>query len=135
MLYDCDEPSDFTVDDLLKLAKGLTEIEGDEALDKKEAFKIFISSALNRFYSPLFDNTIFTAQVGDALYRLSDHLTPDERRSTLIYPETDGDILDERGTRWASLEQWRREWEELRPEGIAFLAPELAGQFRAITAA
>lgn len=51
---------------------------------------------------------------GHVLYRLSDHVPEEERRSMEIYPSRDGSLTVE-GNPWDSLEDWRRAWEKHYP--------------------
>lgn len=134
MIFD-DELTEFTLADLQEMAATLIRnMPADDNL-----LQHFFSAALLRFYSPEFENTVFLPEVGDLLYRLSDRLSPARRSTIMIYPDEGGDIVNDPGLRsamrWDSLERWRQQWEEQRPEGIATFAPELTAPYAAITAA
>lgn len=81
--------------------------------DREEGRKHFFSSVLLGYYDALWDGLDKTA--GHLLYRLSDFLHEDERKRMMIYPSSDGSIIDAELGSWDSLEDWRAHWEKTHP--------------------
>jgi len=87
----------------IESAKGLAELYSAGHITREW----FFSLALESYFSPLCDGPF--AEMGHIIYRLSDFLLEEERKSILIYPNDDGQILLG-SVLWLSLEDWRNEW-------------------------
>ena len=100
----------------------LVELHRDISGFDREAFFMLV---LGEFYDPMPDGLDRT--IGNILYRLSDSIPKKVREAMLVYPDSDGSLLHERD-RWTSLEQWRREWEEINADsgGIPFFNSQLS---------
>lgn len=78
--------------------------------------EFFFSFALMSFYDCMWEG--LGTNAGHVVYRLSDFISEEERSIIKIYPSKDGSIIDEKIYPWASLEDWRKEWEELYHSNI-----------------
>jgi hypothetical protein len=91
---------------LVQRLRELREVPPDQVTE----LGIFFRHVLAPFYDCVWDG--LKTEAGHAVYRLSD-LVPQEVRQVIeIYPRKDG---------WDTLEDFRREWEDLHPEGVPFL--------------
>jgi len=78
----------------------------------------FFSDSLMPFYDALYDS--LRSNAGHVLYRLSDFVDEQERKKIAIYPGSDGslDVSHEQEggeatySKWNSLEDWRKSWEQ-----------------------
>ncbi len=82
----------------------------------------FFSFALLGFYDAMWDG--LNGMAGHIIYRLSDAIEKPQRETMVIYPSSKGSIINvneedvgehELVNRWASLEDWRKEWEHINP--------------------
>jgi hypothetical protein len=100
------DPEKYGIEWLTRLHKLYNEHKSEF---KGNPVHLFFSAALEPYYCVLCEPGA-TRTVLDLLYRLSDRIEEDERRSIMIYPENDGEIYDAEGDcRWVSLEEWRKE--------------------------
>lgn len=83
----------------------------DEGGDLEKGREFFFSSTLLGYYDAMWEG--LNIDVGHILYRLSDFLEEDKRKRMMIYPSSDGSILDTEAGQWDSLEDWRQQWEKL----------------------
>lgn len=69
---------------------------------------------------------------GHVIYRLSDHIDPEVRQQTPVYPDSSENVLpkiiDEHGIPWASLQQWREWWLRVHP-----VIPQFSNQPKALS--
>lgn len=83
----------------------------------------FFTHALLGYYDAMWSG--MRCEVGDIIFRISDILSIEERKSIAVYPSKDGSILLQEGDinlgYWDSLEDWRGKWVYQRPEGIPTL--------------
>ncbi len=86
------------------IIKGLTDLEHEEKI------KLFFKLALQGYYSPMTDG--MKGDAGHIIYRLSDHLTLEERLAIEVYP-------------YITLEGWRIDWERHHPQGIPIITVKL----------
>ena len=73
----------------------------------------FFSFALLGYYDAMWDGLNGTA--GHIIYRLSDAIEQPQRKIMAIYPKSTGSIIRKEVDRWDSLEDWRKQWENLHP--------------------
>jgi len=59
-----------------------------------------------------------TSEMGHVLYRLADRFPEEDRELMPIYPSDGGTLYLRDSGCWTSLEDWRRDWERMHPEGI-----------------
>jgi len=97
----------------LEMIKRLREIKQQEGepVNKDEEIAFFFSHALTPFYDCMWDG--MKTEAGHIVYRLSDRLDKSFRETIMIYPRSSYS-----GGGWNTLEDWRKEWEKLNPEGI-----------------
>ena len=69
------------------------------------------SHALLGYYDVMWSG--LESVTADLIYRLSDFVPEDERKTMHIYPSPDGSIVRGDG-KWDSLEDWREQWEKHR---------------------
>lgn len=97
------------IEDLLR---GFKEIKDASSLDSlvslDSLLEPFFSRALVPFYDAMWDGLDTTA--GHVIYRLSDLVPEEKRRNIAIYPASTGSLIIEQWN-WATLEDWRKEWE------------------------
>jgi len=88
-------------------------------MEPEELLDLFFDYGLTPYYSPL--DAGLDVSVGHFIYRLSDRMPEEKRKRIMIYPSPGGSLVcyedydPESPTRWATLEDFRREWEEKNP--------------------
>ena len=95
------------LDYLKELLDSCKKSKGKVSLEK--LLESFFSLALVPFYDPMWDG--LKTHAGHVIYRLSDSVPEEKRRNIAIYPANNGSLIMDKYP-WASLEDWRAEWQK-----------------------
>jgi hypothetical protein len=88
-------------------------------MEPEKLLEMFFDFGLTPYYSPL--HAGIDLSVGNFIYRLSDRMPKEKRKRIMLYPSPGGSLIyyaesdPESPTRWDTLEDFRRQWEEKNP--------------------
>lgn len=117
-MSDSDNKMVYDIDNVIKAVNSYKE--------HRDIKGFFIQLLLPLYSSEASEYDFIDPNVRHVIYRLSDFVPESERRNIEIYPSPNGSVIIN-GCPWASLEDWRKEWEihnPFIPEYIKLLPPE-----------